>query len=135
MESANIENQHSDFAWNQQKKPLLKRGRNCLNIIVFFQWDKRSGNVAETKSFPFMYLIHTFSNTSYSPHCLCALPACFPEIFGSPSLLGRLAHSVHLFHSPLCTSAFSLTLLLRKLLSAACTNHLSFTEWFATQCC
>lgn len=41
-----------------------------------------------------MYLISPFSNTSYSPYCLCALPACFPEMFGSPNLSGRLAHSV-----------------------------------------
>lgn len=51
------------------------------------------------KSFPFMYLISPFPKTSYSPYCLCALPTCFPVVWGRH--LGRLAHSVHLFHSSL----------------------------------
>lgn len=92
MDSANTENQHSNFALNQQR-------RNCFNITVFFQRDKCNGNVTETKSFPFMYLI-SFSNTSSSLYCLCALPACFPKMFAP-----------HPFQEGLLTPWISLTVL------------------------
>lgn len=101
MDSANTKNQHCDFASNQQKKPLLNRGGNCLNIIVFFQWNKRNRNATETiQIFP----LHVF-NIPFSQNLLQSLlPVCFTHLLSGVVWgrhLGRLAHSVHLFHSSL----------------------------------
>lgn len=88
------------------------------------------------KSFPFMYLISPFPKTSYSPYCLCALPTWFPESFGEGIWEGLLTLCISF--TVLCTFAFSLILLLRKLLSAAHTtlrNSTSFIKWFATERC
>lgn len=91
----------------------------------------------QTKSFPLMYLMSPFPNTSYSPYCLCALPACFPEMFAEGFREGLLTLCIS-FTKVLCTFAFSLILLLRKLLSAAHTtlrNSTGFIKWFATERC
>lgn len=72
--SANTENQLSDFTLNQQKKPLLKTRRNCLNIIAFFQQGKYNRNVTETnKIFP----LHVFNIPLYHYLLQTLLLVCF----------------------------------------------------------
>lgn len=98
---SDTKNQHSDSASNQQKKPLLKREGNYLNIIVFFQWDKRNRNATETNQ---IFPPHVF-NVPFSQYLLQSiLPVCFTRLLSRDvcgRLLGRLAHSMHLFHSSL----------------------------------
>lgn len=72
-----------------------------------------------------MYIISPFPNTSYNPYCLCALSACFPETFVSPSLLGRLL--------TLCTSAFlPFPVTEKTAASTTLRNSTSFIEWLAS---
>lgn len=111
--------------WISKKNPLLKSERNCLNIIVFFQWDKCNGNVIETnKMFPLH--VHNIPLSQYllQSLLLCALSACFPKTFVSSSLLGRLL--------TLRTSAclpFPVTE--KTAASTTLRNSTSFIEWLA----
>lgn len=133
MDSANTANQHSDSALNQKR-------RNCLNITVFFQWDKYNGNVIETnKIFPLrVFYVLLFQYLLQSLLFLCFTCLLSKDVWLPTSLSGRLTHSMNLLHSPLCTFAFFLTPLLRKLLFAACTilrNSTGFIQWFDTERC
>lgn len=53
---------------------MNQRRRNCLNITVFFQWDKYNGNVIETnKIFP----LHVFNVLLFQYLLQSLLSVCF----------------------------------------------------------